>query len=40
MSLVESYCSSPPDLLGVDHMQGTVEISIHEFTPFGSSDYS
>jgi len=29
---------TPQDLLGVevDHLQGTVEISIHEFTPFGS----
>jgi len=33
MSLVEIYCVPPPYLLGVEvHLlQGTVEISIHEF---------
>jgi len=37
MSLVEIYCIPRPYSLGqkFDHLLGTVEISIHQFTPLG-----
>jgi len=38
-SAPNSRCISLNSQNHFDHLQGTVEISVHEFTPFGSSDH-